>query len=311
MNTIDSLTPSPQPASENVFVNLETTNTDTSTTDITVTEIREPNVVSHPERYHVAVDRFTIHKGFLPVFENVHTLQIKIIRKSDAAEFTRTADFSSYVDVNGLIYDANYFVAALNQVLTDLCSTDLSIGVLVFTIANGSWVMTLDYSAQAAFGDDYYIEVNHNLYGILDSFEYRDVVGGAQDFFRLYTPNTSPYTMDSYEGVALSPVDKILVKSNQMPLQYEYTPANSANNATRNSEPILTDFDFNGANKKAYSNISFSANGQYRFHSMKQTTSFNTIDLRFYYKTFNNNQFPLQIAPSGSCNVKLLLKQMS
>jgi hypothetical protein len=133
-------------------------------------------------------------------------------------------------------------------------------------------------------------------------------VGFATTDFRMNLAGTA---ITSSEEVLLSPVDKVYIKSNTMPVVYEMIPS-SDGNASMKSDSIITDFDFGGANVgRSLQNISYTATtGQYRYHSMNESSSFNTIDLSFYYKTFANNSFPMNFLPSGSCNVKLLFEKV-
>lgn len=297
--------------SKNVFLNIETRNDTSSLASITMSETRDPVVLQKPEDYEVAIDRFSIHKAFLPIFEDEHDLKVKIIRKSDSATNTDTCDFSSVVDSDGLMYNYAYFVNIINASI-DACLSALSLtpGDVFVSVAN-TGVATLDYSAIANFGDLYYLEFNQPLYGIFSTLDYADVIS-SQEFYRLNTVNTSPYTLISAESVNICPVDKIYIKSNRMPIVSEYSPALVSGQASRNSEAILTDFNFNSETTIfPLNNINFtSISGQYRFHSMDETSAFNTCDLQFYYSTYANNSFELKIQPSGSCNVKLYFRKI-
>ena len=291
----------------NIFVNLEARNDTTSPQEVTVREVREPVVLPNPDQYTVAIDRFSIHKAWLPIFEDVHQLQIKLVRKSDSAAWTETLDFSAKTDANGMLWDVNDVLDVINAHLTALCvNPGITAPTMSYSLSTGKGA--LDYSAQAGFADDYELRFNEPLYSIYSTFDYVDVVFD-QDFFKLNLVDAAPHTMTSTDELNLSPVSKIYIKSNNMPLVYEYTP--EANN-NRASEAILTDFEFNGANRFPLQNINYTATtGQYRFHSLTDATNFSVLQLQFYYKTFGNNSYSLYFLPSGSVNVKLFFRPIS
>lgn len=295
-----------------IFVNLETRNSTSSLSTVGISQKRDPYVLTDPQNYKCAIDRFSIHKCWLPVFENASTYTVKLIKKSDSSEYTDDLDFTGLVDSNNLMWNVDYFLNALNASIEVVCA-DVSIasGFPTMSLNRSTWIATLDFSGVANFADDYYLEFNEPLYSIFSTFLYADVVY-SQTYFRLSLVNSSPYTTVTAEAIELSPIDKIYVISNRMPLVYEYTPASTSNDTSRNSEPILTDFEFEGANRFPLNTVAYTAtsSGQYRFHSMTETSMFNTIDLAFYYKTYANNSFPLYMLPSGACNVKLLFEKI-
>ena len=295
-----------------VFVNMETRNTTINSVHASLQEKRN-KFFDNPSLYQVSIDRFSLHKCWLPIFEaGVNDLVVRVIKKSDSSEYLQTVNFSALTDSNNLMWDPQYFINALNASITAAVLAAGAATAPSWTLANGSWIATLDYSTPAGFGNDYYLTFNQALFSIFSSAYYSDVVGPSanQEYYRLYTPDIAPHTNVTNEKIELSPIDKILVKSNQMPISYEFTPDTSGN-ASSNSESIVTDFEFGGANTLAVNNINYTATtGQYRFHSMNETSSFQVADLQFYYTTYNNSQFPLYIAPSGSVNVKLIFKRV-
>ena len=292
-----------------VYVNLELRNDSIGTNRaLSLEEVRDPDVVKDPEHYECAIDRISISKAFLPMYEDVRTLTVRMVRKSDGAVQQHSLDFSVFTDANGLMWNTEFFVEALNAAL-GLCTSGLGIGAVTAAVANGSNLATLDYSAQVNFASGYEVYVNEPLYAMLSSFAYTGVMF-QQEFFQLALKNQAPYTTVTAEAINLSPVDKIFVKSNQMPIRYEYTPTATSGNASRNSEAIVTDFSFNGSNNYPLTNISYTATeGQYRFHAMDAAHKFDTVDLQFYFTTYNNNSYPLYIIPSGSANVKMLFRR--
>lgn len=300
--------------SVNVFANLEMRNTGSSPQHVTMSEQRDI-FLEHPEQYECGIDRFSVSKANLPMYENAQTLQIKLIKKSDSSEFTQTVDFTGLVDSDNLMWNYTYFINAVNATIEAVCN-DHSIVANYPTISldPATFIATLDYSLITNFGDLWYLEFNQALYGIFSGFTYADVLED-NDFLRVYTPNTpttsggSIYAVETAEAINLSPVDKIQIKSQRMPLVYEYTPSSSGTYST-NQEAIVTDFEFGGANKSPLTSINYTAStGQYRMHSMHPSGNFDTCDLQFYYKTYANNEFKLKVLPSGSCNVKLYFRK--
>ena len=294
-----------------VFVNLELRNDTASSIHVDLSETRDPVVLKHPQNYELAIDRFSLHKAWLPIMEDEHDLKVKIIKKSDSSTSTDTLDFSGLVDTNGLMYDTAYFVGALNASITSVCAgVGIASGFPTVALEPGSWIATLDYSGVASFAADYYLQFNEALYGIFSTLPYSDVLGD-QAFYSLALTDASPFTIETTEPINLSPVDKIYIKSNNIPLIYEFSPATTVGSASNNSEAIVTDFNFNGSNRNPLNNINYEATtGQYRFHGLQPSTNFNNLDLKFFFKTYNNNSHPLYILASGSCNVKLYFRKL-
>lgn len=295
----------------NLYVNLEVRNTTAAPLAISLNEKREPRVLDDPEDYKVAVDRFSIHKAWLPIYEDAHTLTVKVIKQSDSSYYEEELDFSAVVDSNNLLWSVDHFISVFNNAIDTACQNHgLAANACVLSIDRGTWKATLDFSTVANFAANYYVELDEPLFSIFPTFLYSDV-GFSTTYFRMNLTDASPYTSVTEEEIELSPVDKIYIKSNQMPVVYELTPGGDSN-ATKKSESIITDFEFSGANVgRSLQNISYTAtSGQYRYHSMETSSSFNTIDLQFYYKTYANNSQPLYFLPSGSCNVKLLFEKV-
>lgn len=291
----------------NLFVNLEAYNATDSPVIVSVDESRDPYMVASPESYLTTIDRFSIHKCWLPVFKHVSTLTIQVERKSDNDTANYDLDFTGIVDTNGFLYDKNTFANVFNNTLT-ACMLDFG-EVLTesFLSIQNNGKAKFDFSSVANFADNYYVKFNEPLFAILSGFEYKDIVFD-QSFFTLSLSNQAPYTSETDDTVRLSPVDRIIVKSSTMPLVYEYSPTSID---SRTIEPIVTDFEFGGANYKALNTINYSAtsNGQYRFHSLMHSNDFRRIRLSFEFKTYDNKTYPLHMLPSGSINVKLFFKK--
>ena len=286
----------------NIFVNLETVNNSDSPALVKVNEKRYPYVLTNPHKYLITIDRFSLRKAWLPVFEDTNTLQVRVVRLSDSLTSTETLDFSAYTDVNNMIYDTNSFFTVLNYHLQQACSgAGLASNYPFLTNNETDGSATLDYSATNNFATLYKIEFNEPLYCIFNSFNYTDVVFD-QNFFRVTLPDVAPYTKTTADAIDLSPVDKIYIKTNSVPIIAEYTPSN---NSTQKSEAILTDFEFGGANRFPLTHINYTSTTG---HSMNEANNFETVDLQFYYKTFANNEFPMYMLPSGSVNVKLFFR---
>ena len=292
-----------------IYVNLEMRNNGSNLLQCSAEDVREPRVLAEPKLYQCALDRFTIHKAWLPVFENSATLTVRVIKKSDGSIHPSNLSFAGLVDSNNLMWNHQYFLNALNAAIA---AAGASAGVTnhpTMTM-DADWKATLDYSAEANFADLYYVEFNEPLYSIFHTFSYSDVLY-EQEYFTLTLVNAGTKTSTTAEAVSLSPVSQIFVKSNKMPLVYELTPS-SGSATSRNSDSIITDFEFGGLNRYPLQNINYTATtGQYRFHSMRESSTFNTLDFQFYYKTYNNTEFPLYLLPSGSCNIKVLFKRIN
>ena len=226
-----------------------------------------------------------------------------MVKKSDSTTWIETLDFSSKIDDNSMIWDVNDFLDVLNASLAALASDDgISPPTVSFSFPDGKG--SLDYSPEAGFANDYELYFNEPLYSIYHTFDYVDVVFD-QDWFKLNLVDSGSKLMTTTDELQLSPVQNIFIKSSSIPLVYEYTPGSGA----RSGEAILTDFEFNGANRYPLQNISYTAtSGQYRFHSLTDTSLFDTLQLQFFYRTYSNNSFPLHVLPSGTATMKLFFR---
>jgi hypothetical protein len=296
---------------EHIYANLEMRNTGTTAQAINLIEVREPRVLSQPDKYLITVDRFSIHRCFLPMYEDVVDLKVRFIKQADMTYGESTLSFAGVKDSNNLVWNAQDFVSAFNSSVNNAMG---ALGGVVgtapsMTLNNATMIATITTSGITNFNTTYVLGFNEPLYAILSTFLYLTLSPNTQWFY----PVLSNTTTSSLEGINLSPVDKIIIKTNRIPVVSEMIQFNSNNSgqASRQTDAVLTDFSFSGANKFPMNDMEYNATGgQYRFHSMQDTGTFTTIDLAFYYKTYNNNVFPLNIIPSGSCNVKILFKQI-
>lgn len=299
---------------KNLFANLEMKNNGTTLQHVKMEERRE-SFLSNPEEYEVSIDRFSIHRANLPMFQFVDgvspDLKVKVIKRSDSSESIKTLDFTGLVDSDGLMWNIDYFLNELNAEIENACT---DVGILAdwptVSVDRSTFIATFDYSDIAGFGDDYYVEFNNPLYCIFDSFHYADVLE-SNTYLRLYTPNSVSDTISTASAIAISPVDKIVIKTQRIPVYYEYTASTSGTGFGDNVEAILTDYEFSGLNQTNITSINYSAStGQYRLHSMHPNTNFSSADVQFYYKTYLGYEYNLNILPSGSCNLKLYFRKI-
>ena len=290
---------------EIVYVNLETYNSESAPVTVHVDESRDPYFLENPENYMVAIDRWNGHKIWLPVYQNVAELQLRVRHIGTDAYNYAPLDFTPVEDANHLLWDKSAFINVLNTALSASCVT---LGVPLAEVPefflNLDNTITFDYEDHANFATKYEVSLNEELYSIMSALPY-DQVAFDQKFFVLNTTDAAPYQVTSTEAIELNPVAKIFIKSPSIPLVYEFTPTIDS---ARASEAILTDFEYSSTSLKPLSNISYTATtGQYRFHSMVRS-KFNRIRLEFYYTTHNNDTFRMYMLPSGSMNVKLMFR---
>jgi hypothetical protein len=287
----------------NVFVNLESKNETTSPAHVIVDESREPSFLHSPEYYDISIDRFSLSSCWLPVFQSSSELVLELVRLSDSEKQTITLDFTDAVDAHKMMYQRSAFVTVMNAALQAACDGFALVGdAPTVSLDRSTGFATLTYDGIADFSELYTLQFNEPLFAIFDTFPYKDVLYD-NDFFKLdLSGGTSVSTV---EDVNLSPVDKVYIKCNSIPLATEFTPSATSSRA---SEAILTDFEFGGVNRFPLQNISYTATtGQYRFHTCLKGI-FKRIRLEFYYKTYSNETFALSFLPGGSCSVKLFFK---
>lgn len=289
------------------FVNLEQRNDTIDNQPIYLSQTRTPQIIENTSSYNIAIDRFSVSKGWLPMYEDFYDLNIRMIKVLDSTTFTRTIDFSAVADTNNLVWDAEHFIGMFNNTMIDLCDDFgiVSTDVPVLSLNKETFKSTLTYTTTTDYVNDYRIQFNEALFCILSGFPYQ-LIGFSQEYFELSLSGTSIITN---EKIRLSPVSKIYIRTSGIPLISEFTQFTNISQSSL-SEPILTDFNFNGANQNALIDIDYQGTtGQYRFHSMYEAM-FSEVNLQFFWKSYNNNSYPLYILPSGSCDVKLVFKRI-
>ena len=284
---------------DNVYLNVEFINDTSTNQHIEINEDREPYVLPDPNNYYIAIDRFNITHCLFPLFEHSKTLTVKVIRRSDSVSDTTDLDLSASLDADSFLYDLAPFVTAFN--------TALGTSVVVLGGTTGPTLSldkdiksTLDFTgSDANFVDDYYIELNEPLYAIFNTFPYQNIVF-QQLYFRLLT--TANITTN--EKCNFMPVSHITVKTSTIPVVYEMK------NSARNTINMLTDFEISGRYSEIMNDVNYtSTEGQYRFHDMSSSGSFNKVNLSFHFNTYNHNEKPLYLLSGGSCSVKLYFKR--
>jgi hypothetical protein len=121
-----------------------------------------------------------------------------------------------------------------------------------------------------------------------------------------FTPAaTQKQFTQEYSTLALwSSLRKILIISNSIPINSEYTPTN--NSGISSTLPIISDFvpqiEYPGQGRSvAY----YNPTSQYRLVDMKSSEGLNTIDIKIYWQDLDQNIYPLLILAGQQASLKL------
>lgn len=111
-----------------------------------------------------------------------------------------------------------------------------------------------------------------------------------------------------------SPLSNISITSYKIPIENESTPisAKSQQNfqVSDSSLPIFTDFIVDSTDVEfARSQLLYLPTAEYRMVNMNSNTSFNQIDLQFYWTDRKNNTYPLLLDPTYSVSVKIMFRR--
>jgi hypothetical protein len=101
-----------------------------------------------------------------------------------------------------------------------------------------------------------------------------------------------------------SSLKKILLISNSIPINSEYTPTNTS--GISSTLPVISDFtpqiEMAGQNRSiAY----YNPTTQYRLVDLKSSERLNTIDIKIYWQDLNQNVYPLLILNNQQASIKL------
>lgn len=108
-----------------------------------------------------------------------------------------------------------------------------------------------------------------------------------------------------YSVLALwSSLRKILITSNTIPIQSEYTP--TGNSGISSTLPVITDFiPQNELPGQSRSIAYYNPSAQYRLVDLKSSCELRTIDLKIYWQDIFQNIYPLLISKYQQASIKL------
>lgn len=118
-------------------------------------------------------------------------------------------------------------------------------------------------------------------------------------------PPTQKKFSQEYTTLALwSSLSKILIVSNSIPINSEYTPTN--NSGISSTLPIISDFTPSVELAGQSRSIAFyNPTSQYRLVDLKSSEALNTIDIKIYWQDLNQNIYPLLILQNQQASIKL------
>lgn len=257
----------------------------------------------------VAVERFLLHNVVLPLYSNTKTLVIRLV---GASTYSATVNFSSLVDSNGFLYDYRDFATAISNALTSVCASAGEVNVPTFTFNASTNLFSIN--SVSAFRSAWTLQFNYALYWLLPTFDYSSSSGqvfdDVIDTWDLIL-NSDTVTQSNSCLEFLSPLDVILIKSIQMPVAEELTPAPvGANIISNNSTSYLMDFKYIQSNNQFRNTITYnSLENDKRFHDIVKHGDIKKFSIRFQWADYDGNVRDIYLGSNSIAKIKLYFRK--
>lgn len=269
---------------------------------------RGGEILSQPDKYMIAVDRFYLHNIVLPLtkpeksyvrIENFKVSKLSIIEVN-------------WTTINGFQYDYHQFAKDIETALigasTDVDMTGVNIPKISFDDTTNKFTIT----TTSTFRNSCNIEMSYNLYRYLNSFYWifnPTMEMNENSFFHLVT-NQNSITQKTPTLENISPVCKIYIEGVNIPIHGELLPPSIENQniTTLTKGNIITDFKYYQSDNNSSQNILFNADGNHRFASLLSVSNFTSISIRYKWLDYENNAYDIELLPNGSAECKLLLQ---
>lgn len=268
---------------------------------------RQNNILDNAEKdYLLSVEMFHLHAVRIPLFkpsQRSYNLGVTDVGTGDT--FYRDVDFSSFVEDDGFMYDYRDVATAINEALYAICNTDLSVPVgdipeFTFNKSN----LRFEVKSNSTFRSGYEILFNDDLRVDFNSFEFDRI----DDIYEMIVLSDDVETQDSGTLEFLSPISRIVLESQGLPVKFELLPPQngSINTISNNSAVFITDYKYVQKNNQDIQSILFeSKSTDQRYHNVKNTL-FSKFSLFFTLYDYENNKYPLTLLPQSRIQIKLM-----
>lgn len=254
-------------------------------------------------KWSLSVDRFFINGARLPLFKKEGDYNITI---TDNGGNTETQAVVFTVDSKGFLYDYHVFAENITSCIDSIC---VALGIAgadrpIMTYDDVTNLFTIN--STAAFRATWDLLIDNNLYYCLHTFR-TDPIGDNYEIILLADDESQHST--SIENI--SPVSRILLVGNGIPINGELIPGNIdvtdiGTGLSSNTLKIITDFKYYQESNSELNNIIYNAD-YHRWKTLLRYDNFTQFEISFYWGDKSNNLYRLQLAKQkGSAEAKLV-----
>lgn len=281
------------------------------------TEARQSPIIPNTRDYLLAVDRFFIQSMIVPVFEpdinedNDTLLAITILDTNDGTAYPQVIRLDNS---DNTFYNYQEIVKVLNSNVNTLWGTipgkPVGANAPVFSFSEEKWSITTNTD----FRDQYEIYFNQPLYELMHTFEF--------DSISVLNPSTLQYALlqcekdvvTQFESTVelFSPVSRILIESQGIPIESELLPnIVGANSSVNNlSDNILTDYKVYTENSSCLQTILYESGSNYKWFSMNGSTNFKSFSIKFLYVNYKGEKKNILLNYKNKAEIKLVLREV-
>ena len=268
---------------------------------------RQDYILDQYKTYNLSVEMFHLHKVRIPLFKpSFVNYKVGILNTTTNVTEFRDVDFSSFVEDDGFMYDYRDVATAINETINYICDTTLSIPALDIPTFNfNKQNLRFEINSTSNFRDDYAIVFNDDLRTDFNSFEFDRL----DDEYEMIVLSGDVETQDSGTIEFLSPIARIVLESQNLPVAFELMPPDNSNTTiSKNSSVFITDYKYIQKNNQDIQSILFeSKSTDHRFHNVLQN-NFSSFNLFFTMYDYKNNKYPLKLLPQSIVQIKLLFQ---
>ena len=262
---------------------------------------REDNILAKPEEWMVSIERFVLHGVRLPLFDPSRFPLVIGIQEASGTIHYDTVDFTGYKETDGYIYDLENVSDAITATLDSIGSgMGIASGdrpTFTFNDKTGFFSLNTNSTFRASFD----VVFNDNMMWYWSTFLFETA---DDEFYRVRT-NGDTETQDVKTLEFLSPVNRIVIETFDMPVEYELMPP--VNGSISNQIAIfLTDYDYTQQSNQSLQKISYQSSlADHRYHNLLREDNFNRFNLNFVWYDFDGNKHQIYLLPQSSATVKI------
>jgi len=266
---------------------------------------RQSNILNHPEDYIVSIENFFLMGVRLPLFKITFDYVIGIYEKSSGTIYHDNIDFTDWNE-DGFIYDYDDVAAGIQKTLESVCSAQSVESIPTFSFDDKTLVFSIDSSSN--FRDDYEIVFNENMVFGFNSFP----LSKLDDEFYSINLKGDRETQDNKTLEFLSPVSRIVLESNNLPVNSELLPPSGSGEISNNIGVFLTDYKYFQSNNQSIQTIVFSAaESDHRYHNLNESNTFNQFNLNFVWYDYDGNKYQVFLfSELSKAGIKIMFKSI-